>query len=723
MIHKKKIAMALTLTLFGGWALPASVLAQHEWDNFAIGECLILNAGDSIVKFDTSPELIAGWAYTCVTSGGELTLTDPRTGQLQFIDGLNRDYETMAGSGGYGATNGALGCPVPGDDSAWFILGSSNIASVLWKIDMRGDSGLGAVTILNQDFAKNMSYGGSAVVPHSDGFHYWFISPGSFAPNASGGNVITKFYSYLIGPDGPVLSPVVSKVPVDLTTFYYGSPDGSTLVADAQFDSIRGNWGIGVFHIDQSTGKISFDHEIETGNIQIIYEGAHYAFSPNGKVLYYSAFDEGDSMSYLLQYDLTRLEKSDAPYVVAESKDTAQHGFGANMALAGNGRIYGESNYWKYDKRGLPDAYFYSINSPDSIGPACHFVDTAFSVGHTEGLAIWNGVPRVVHSKLAQISAVSLGNCQSSCYGFSRPDSVAGFPHWSFEGGTPATATGPNVPEVCFDSAGPYDVFAVTSAGDTLFDLVTAGTPSGGAIPLLPVSATVKPGGTYTLPVELKLEYANGGPEVTGDTIGHLMQEYVIQFDTSVLSLPSNPALAVSLPERDEIYSARQTGGSLTLVFEDTLGTAWQGSFNGNYWPWRDTMDKISVRFHVTSSNNWHTTRVTLNRFSLDDGYGSRFDFCPGEDNALALITNANAGVAEREPSSGGLRLFPNPATNELQVLGGPAGTARLFDLLGRELMDANDDGSGASLDVSHLEPGTYFLRLGNQSAKVEIAR
>jgi|GEM_PF-7069381 len=73
--------------------------------------------------------------------------------------------------------------------------------------------------------------------------------------------------------------------------------------------------------------------------------------------------------------------------------------------------------------------------------------------------------------------------------------------------------------------------------------------------------------------------------------------------------------------------------------------------------------------------------------------------------------------------SSNGIRIFPNPATNELHILSGPVGTGRLFDPLGRERAEISDDGSGATLDISHIEAGAYLLRIGNQSAKVEIAR
>jgi len=81
------------------------------------------------------------------------------------------------------------------------------------------------------------------------------------------------------------------------------------------------------------------------------------------------------------------------------------------------------------------------------------------------------------------------------------------------------------------------------------------------------------------------------------------------------------------------------------------------------------------------------------------------------------------ASVSESANASNAIRVFPNPASDELQILGAEAGTIRVFDLLGRERMNVNDDGSGVSLDVSHLERGTYFLRLGGQSTKVEIAR
>jgi hypothetical protein len=47
----------------------------------------------------------------------------------------------------------------------------------------------------------------------------------------------------------------------------------------------------------------------------------------------------------------------------------------------------------------------------------------------------------------------------------------------------------------------------------------------------------------------------------------------------------------------------------------------------------------------------------------------------------------------------------------------------RLFDLLGREVLTQVSTSSESKFDVSHLPEGTYFLRSGGASAKVQIAR
>lgn len=708
-VMKGQIIVMLTFTLFGGWALPMSALAQHEWDNFSIGECLIVNLSDTTPRFDTTPELIQGLDYTCIAQGSSGLLTNPRTGQLQFINGYNHEFEPMEGDGGYGGggQNGGA-CPLPGDDSGWLIIGKGSGGAGYTRINMQLDSGLGAVTASRIDFtATSPSTNGSALVPHSDGYHYWFITPGKYhLDSLHQQNIVTEFNSYLIGPDGPILPPVVSEVPVSLGAFYYGSPDGSTVVTFAQYDSIRNQLGLGIFHVDQKTGKITLLHIIQQGQYFQKYAFMPWAFSPDSKVLYSTTQRENDSNWYLLQYDLTRLDASDAPYIVAKSDS----GFGPEMALAGNGRIYGVSNYSKLDKQGFPIGYWFGIYSPDSLGAACHFVDTAFSSGRTGGLGIYNGVPRVVHSTLAQIQAISLQSCQSSCYSFSRSD-TGGFPHWTFEGGSPATSIGPTVPEVCFDSAGPHEVFAVLSSGDTLMDLVAGGVPAGTSIALNATNAVVQSGGTVTVPISLKLGYSNGLPNAADWTID-LLQEYVLTFDTNIL-MPNPATISIS----DNVYEvsyARQIGNTLTIMAADT------GGYKGHTGTWPDTTDTVSIRFDVTKSNNWRSTLVKLARFSMYDGIDTRYDFCPEENDLLATVTNANAGVSQL-PATPNFTLYPNPTTGVVTVAG-LSGPVQVENVLGESVMrDVSGEtrNGEVTIDLSAEPAGTYFLHIQTPGGEV----
>ena len=729
---ERKIVLTILLTLFGGWAVPSRLLAQHEWDNFAIGRCLLVNLADTVPRFDTSPEAVPGMLYTCLVQGGELVLTDPRTGQLQVCGGFNRKFEPLASGSGVGG----WGCPVPGDESSWFIMGHSESESGCIRIDMRGDSGLGAVTTAFA-FSKSFGLPGSALLPASDGYHYWFITPGPCVYSGGIEHVDSEFHSYLISSDGPSPVPVVSKFPWAVGGQLYGSPDGSTL-------AMGGIGFLRIFHVDR-TGKILFFDSIETGyrSYRAGYFGSDVAFSPDSKVLYFAT--KSDSFSYLLQYDLTRLNANSVPYVVAKSVDTnetynapiAENG----LALVGNSRIYGSSSYMRPGKGGVPIDYSFSIDTPDSLGPACRFDDTAFS----PSMGIWNGVPRVVHSRLTQISAISLRSCQSSCYSFSRPDSVTGYPHWSFEGGMPATASGPTVPQVCFDSAGPHPVFATTSAGDTLFTLAVAGVPSGTALPLYDgmydlyrqatdsANATVAPGSIVAIPIHLKLGYTDN-PDQTGDTIGHLLREYVLNFDTNILSLQPGPDYGIYLSgDEYEISSVRQTGNTLTIVIGDTGGVEstswWAGGASGGI-PWKDTMDAFRIAFHVTKSNNWSRSSITFARFSIDDGFGSRLDFCPVENDLLATVTNAQAGVSVPTATSS-VTLYPNPTTG-MVTINGASGPVAVENILGERVYiphattpqppPLTEEGE-CTLDLSRLPAGTYFVRVTGQDGRATVRR
>ena len=72
----------------------------------------------------------------------------------------------------------------------------------------------------------------------------------------------------------------------------------------------------------------------------------------------------------------------------------------------------------------------------------------------------------------------------------------------------------------------------------------------------------------------------------------------------------------------------------------------------------------------------------------------------------------------EAAPPSGGavaqmgFRAFPNPASDQLTVEGGQDYQLRLYDLTGRPVMQYDRLSNRTTLDVAHLKPGVYLMKL-----------
>jgi len=150
---------------------------------------------------------------------------------------------------------------------------------------------------------------------------------------------------------------------------------------------------------------------------------------------------------------------------------------------------------------------------------------------------------------------------------------------------------------------------------------------------------------------------------------------------------------------------------------------------------WAGTMDS-GVYVSTDNGKNWRNVSEGL-RYFLQVTAMAVYDtmmivatVSPGSQNywqawrpIREMVDSTKSGVKEIAHNNNPLEVFPNPATNLLQITSSQPGQAHLFDLLGRERLNASIGASGATMDVSHLEAGMYFLRLGSESAKVEIAR
>ena len=68
--------------------------------------------------------------------------------------------------------------------------------------------------------------------------------------------------------------------------------------------------------------------------------------------------------------------------------------------------------------------------------------------------------------------------------------------------------------------------------------------------------------------------------------------------------------------------------------------------------------------------------------------------------------------MAQGGGASRGLVAYPNPTSEELTVQGSQDYQVEVYDLRGRPLMQRDHLQGKATLNVSHLRPGVYLLKL-----------
>ena len=95
-------------------------------------------------------------------------------------------------------------------------------------------------------------------------------------------------------------------------------------------------------------------------------------------------------------------------------------------------------------------------------------------------------------------------------------------------------------------------------------------------------------------------------------------------------------------------------------------------------------------------------------------------DCCPWDPKKLYSDGGFNFGTIDCTssasvsslPFADMIRAYPNPTSEELTVVGGQDYQASLYDLMGGLLMQHHHLQGQATLDVSHLRPGVYLLKL-----------
>ncbi len=322
--------------------------------------------------------------------------------------------------GNWTTTESSICVPLPGSTTKYLIFNPSDMSMNTGfnysTVDMTLNGGLGDVVAATKNtfLLDSVSEKATSVI-NSDGVNYWVIT--TCYKKQSGG-----FYAYLITSAGVSATPVVTKgvgIGVgtdDLDGYLRFSADGKKLA-----QAFESNAGIvETYDFDATTGIISnamtFPGQTwyTPGSGPNEYYGAYgLEFSPNGNLLYVG-YETADS---IFQFNLAA---GSYTAILASATCVGVTKLGAQqvgaLQLGPNGKIYVAT----YDS---PDLGV--INSPNTVGTACNYVDAGVSLGGKLSLI---GLPNFVTSIFNPFPAITASIASSSspsCAGRSDGSAVA----------------------------------------------------------------------------------------------------------------------------------------------------------------------------------------------------------------------------------------------------------------------------------------------------------
>lgn len=158
-----------------------------------------------------------------------------------------------------------------------------------------------------------------------------------------------------------------------------------------------------------------------------------------------------------------------------------------------------------------------------------------------------------------------------------------------------------------------------------------------------------------------------------------------------------------------------------SLVFIDYYGVTPFGQFNRNLSnksenlvladAWGNIIDQV----HYYDSDPWPWEA---------DGEGPYLQLIDLDlDNSLPenwALGNDLTGVSENETAEG-FRVFPNPTTGVVNIVGAPDGEYRITNVMGQTLMTGVLKADSQQINISSLPSGMYFITLGGNTQKLMV--
>jgi PKD repeat protein len=421
--------------------LPEYAFAQRQYDvwYFGYGRGLDFSTAPPQLLTNGKTQTIEGSAVWC----------DPKSGELLFYtDGMmvwDRLHRLMPNGtnliGDQSSTQSSLIVPDPADpknryylfhlDQSGYIKPSRGLHYSV--IDLRLNGGYGDVTGQKNIELMQSSTEKITAIPKCDGEAYWIVTHEMYN---------NTFVVWHLGANGLFSIPVRSSIgevhgPLTASGAGYlaASPDGNMLISCKSMPEETE-----LFKFDATTGKVS--NRIRLPFIPFSY-GA--SFSPDNSKVYVCG--EGE----VSQFDLSVWDQ--------QTIVNSRHRMRNNDARVG--AIKAGPDKKLYVQHG---SVIGVISNPNMAGALCDYKPDAISLGGIFGMY---GLPNNIDAveshdckrPIARIMQHKNDLCEGTCMSFR--DSSLNAPTnflWTFEGATPTSSTERDPKNVCYETAGTYNV-------------------------------------------------------------------------------------------------------------------------------------------------------------------------------------------------------------------------------------------------------------------------
>ena len=189
----------------------------------------------------------------------------------------------------------------------------------------------------------------------------------------------------------------------------------------------------------------------------------------------------------------------------------------------------------------------------------------------------------------------------------------------------------------------------------------------------------------------LKLTFEN---EITTSTTDNISS-----FQTLYGGVNSAPQLTINAGKLWTVTMS--TDNKTMLIYSDANG-AFKPTSDGEY-----------VKFFKLSNANKLVSIDEVAGFLSEDT-----NLVPAEaiSPSFAINSSLSLGNFENSPE---LKIYPNPTTGNRVLISGLNETleARIFDVMGREILNTSVSPSESSIDISNLKSNVYLLKLKNDNS------